>query len=306
MRSVEKGGFDWRRYTIARLTRLWVVLLPALLLTLACDFIGTRFAPDAYSGGWYEIWLSGPSTGKPFDDGILTFIGNSLFLQTIMIPVFGTNGPLWSLAYEFWYYVMFPLVVLSISMARRREARGALFCFLVLVILLFWLPLDLLKGGVIWMAGVSVAMITTRYGRPNLRPMFAAGLVIVASLPLIAALVASKFMDKAVTDCLVGGAFALLMLALPSRLTTMRFLEPFGEFLASISYTLYVMHFPILFFLGAVMMDGRQFHALEEGLLTYGLFLFAALLVATLFWWCLERRTERVRLAVGNWLDSKR
>ena len=45
---------------------------------------------------------------------------NALFLQTIVaarnaphpVPTFGSNGALWSLSYEFWYYLAFPLLVL--------------------------------------------------------------------------------------------------------------------------------------------------------------------------------------------------
>ena len=36
---------------------------------------------------------------------------NAFFLQTIVGPTFGSNGPLWSLAYEWWYYVLFPLAL---------------------------------------------------------------------------------------------------------------------------------------------------------------------------------------------------
>ena len=36
------------------------------------------------------------------------FLGNAAFLQRILVPELGTNGPLWSLANEFWYYLLFP------------------------------------------------------------------------------------------------------------------------------------------------------------------------------------------------------
>jgi peptidoglycan/LPS O-acetylase OafA/YrhL len=39
---------------------------------------------------------------------------NAFFLQTIAGPTFGSNGPLWSLAYEWWYYVLFPLVLAAL------------------------------------------------------------------------------------------------------------------------------------------------------------------------------------------------
>ena len=53
-----------------------------------------------------------------------TFWGNLVFLQTILVPTYGTNALLWSLANEFWYYMLFPLLAVLIhgwySGIRRR------------------------------------------------------------------------------------------------------------------------------------------------------------------------------------------
>jgi peptidoglycan/LPS O-acetylase OafA/YrhL len=35
-------------------------------------------------------------------------LGNLVFLQAILVPTWGSNGPLWSLAFEFWFYIWFP------------------------------------------------------------------------------------------------------------------------------------------------------------------------------------------------------
>jgi len=43
------------------------------------------------------------------------------FVQTVSVPVYGTNGPLWSLANEFWYYVMFSLIAVA-AIQRRWHA----------------------------------------------------------------------------------------------------------------------------------------------------------------------------------------
>src|SRR5207302_10791525 len=37
------------------------------------------------------------------------------------VPAFGTNGPLWSLAFEFWFYALYPLLLLlSVRFGTRR------------------------------------------------------------------------------------------------------------------------------------------------------------------------------------------
>jgi peptidoglycan/LPS O-acetylase OafA/YrhL len=42
LRAWQTGAWSWSTYAIQRLTRLWIVLIPALFLTLALDTIGLR------------------------------------------------------------------------------------------------------------------------------------------------------------------------------------------------------------------------------------------------------------------------
>jgi hypothetical protein len=71
------------------------VLVPALLLTLVLEAVGSRLLPDAdvYADpGPYESIPADPSSSP------LTFLGNLVFLQDLHVPVLGSNSPLWSLA----------------------------------------------------------------------------------------------------------------------------------------------------------------------------------------------------------------
>ena len=112
--GLHKGSFNWRGYAAARLSRLWMVLVPALVLTLGLDWLGGRWNPAAYAGGLNASFMSGPSVAQPAAHDVLTLVGNLGFVQTVCVPVFGSNGPLWSLANEFWYYLLFPLVAVAL------------------------------------------------------------------------------------------------------------------------------------------------------------------------------------------------
>ena len=118
-----KGSFRWGGYAAARLTRLWMVLFPALILTLAADWVGQRANPAAYAGGLNHVFKSGPTPVEPAALGPLAFLGNLFFVQTVAVPVYGSNGPLWSLANEFWYYLVFPLLAVSVWRLTRRTHR---------------------------------------------------------------------------------------------------------------------------------------------------------------------------------------
>lgn len=86
-------------YLVARLARLHSVLVPALLLTWACDAAGSLADPSLYSR-FPSAWdLSTLPTALLFP----TFL-NQRFGQGIQ---WLSDGPLWSIAYEFWYYALF-------------------------------------------------------------------------------------------------------------------------------------------------------------------------------------------------------
>ncbi len=97
-----------------RLTRLWVVLLPALVLTVALDLAGLRLFPQSTSiyhgpAGQSEVRANLIHTLSP-----LVVAGNASFLQTILVPTAGSNIALWSLSNEFWYYLAFPFLVFAL------------------------------------------------------------------------------------------------------------------------------------------------------------------------------------------------
>jgi peptidoglycan/LPS O-acetylase OafA/YrhL len=110
-----EGRFGWRRYLADRASRLYAVLLVALLLGALLDWSGYLFFNQygLYNQG-YEGAIAVLGTAPVEKMGWRDFLGNALFLQTIAGPTFGSNGPLWSLAYEWWYYILFPVALAAV------------------------------------------------------------------------------------------------------------------------------------------------------------------------------------------------
>jgi peptidoglycan/LPS O-acetylase OafA/YrhL len=92
----ENKHADFRSYMTARFARLYSVLLFALLLTYVLDTAGRYLDPSVYSG---------IEAGYPVASAMVSV----LFLQqsSLFSVKYLSNGPLWSLSYEFWYYVIF-------------------------------------------------------------------------------------------------------------------------------------------------------------------------------------------------------
>ncbi len=287
--QISRGQFSLKRYAVARLSRLWTVLVPALILTAVCDGMGRAMAPAAYEGLLRTLFMSGPSLDAPADLSARTLFGNLFFLQTVEMPVYGTNGPLWSLANEFWYYVLFPLGALVILHFRSAPVKALGFAILFGVVVA-WLPNSLVFDGGIWLLGVAVWWL--RAPRPN---WWGIPVRVLASLAFLCTLAISKTDSLWGSDFSVGLGFAGWLWGFKGLSLRGGVLRRVAVWLSDLSYTLYVTHFPLLFLVAAVACSGTQW---EPGPSAYaGFFVISAALFAGawLLWLAFESRTETVR-----------
>lgn len=301
LRSVYSGRWSWRGYLLSRLTRLYIVLLPALLLGGVLDWIGMHLAgTDAvYSGhsGMHALAFNVHSTLT-----LRTLAANSFFLQTIALPgmgghwllAFGSNSPLWSLSNEFWYYLAFPLLALLFAKSRPWSMRVA--CALGLVVWGWFVGAEIALLGIPWLMGV---LIITLPPFPT-RQRWTQGLAISGALVLLGGgLVLAKMWQSLTSDLVLGLAVTLLIwitlhcatAPLPSTYVRL------AQRSARSSYTLYLVHLPMLVFLKASLHLPRALPSLHMGLVSVGL-LACVLLYAQLVYEIFEKNTDWVR----SWL----
>lgn len=90
-----RGG---KQYMLARFSRLYSIVIPALAITALAEIIVLFISPE----------ISGSmSRGMTLPRYMLSaLLSNELWFISAAPPI---NGPLWSLSYEFWYYVIFGL-----------------------------------------------------------------------------------------------------------------------------------------------------------------------------------------------------
>ncbi len=134
----------WRGYLIDRLSRLLMVIVPALVLGGLLDFANVSLHSIYASGHSGALTLRQPIAERLTPEVLL---GNLMFLQTIAGPTFGSNGPLWSRANEFWYYLWFPALLLLKS---RRLGIA-----LATLVLRIFSP-ALIGGFAVWIMGSAL------------------------------------------------------------------------------------------------------------------------------------------------------
>jgi peptidoglycan/LPS O-acetylase OafA/YrhL len=174
------------------------------------------------------------------------FLGNALFLQTIFVPAFGSNSPLWSLANEFWYYMLFPALMLTVYSPDnvKRRLMGVLMALLILALL----PGGIIAGFWTWFMGVAIyALPTLNMGR-GLRW----GLHLIAAGVFLTTLMLSRVQRIPAdwSDPAVGFAFAQWLYCLVKIKISLTTISPLYEWWARLfskcSYSLYAVHFPMV------------------------------------------------------------
>ena len=296
--ALENGKWSWKGYLLRRMSRLWVVLIPALLLTLLWDKLGYGLCPEGYQGIFRDLYHSGPTPEIPADWSLAAFFGNTCFLQTILVPCFGTNGPLWSLANEFWYYILFPLLLAVV--APNRLAPRILSILLAVLILLF-LPKSILMGGLIWLLGAGVFFLTRRQGVRAIvsHPLWFAA----AFVATLGCLIASRRGGGEGFDAAIGVSVAMLVAALACKPSGNHLYGMISAGMSEISYTLYLVHFPLLAFLFFGFFKGNP---MAPGITSgswFAITLGGVLLYAGAIWWLFERNTDHLRKFVERSLS---
>ena len=297
-----KMQFNWSSYLVSRLSRLWVVLIPALALTYLVDaFIASNY-PEVLAGSLESVWHLGPVAGQ-YSNSILTLLGNLFFMQGVFTSVFGTNGPLWSLANEFWYYMLFPLglqAILALPSARGTFSRFIAIGFIILI--MFYMPIDMRYGLLIWLFGVVVYWALATDLMVN-----QLWLVISATI-FVMTLVYSKLQSGQLSDLLLGASFSTLCIGLAKQRPPKFFHDAFiklARSLSEFSYSLYLSHFPIVMLIGVCCYGRNRVATGISGYSQFALWFLILLGTGGIFWWLFEKRTKVMRQILLKLIQTK-
>ena len=297
----KKEGFKFDEYLVLRLSRLWVPLIPNLVLTLIVSLIIERFYPDVLTGKYYYFWHTGPSLQSIYSHSLVRFLENVFFLQGIVSYEFGVNCVLWSLAYEFWSYMVFPCFFILLG-GRRGSDSLAKKCFIgILGFVIFYFAFSKwFIGFLVWLIGVATFYISLTCNHKSSWVLFVGSVIIwMAVLGFGKTLLPNRtlMIDY---NLIVGLAFSQVCwfasdLSVSSLTGGGRIFTKIAKFLSNISYSLYLNH--ILFILTLASICYRQTKS-QPDVVGISLFLIQLSLIlggSCCLWFLFERNTYKVR-----------
>ena len=251
--------FGWRQFVFRRARRLYPPLIAAILITALAD----RASVLLHLQDYYD-------TASPasvfirqtilFNHKFTTLLGNLAFLMQMHVPIWGSDNPLWSLAYEWWFYMLYPLLWRfsrrSVLLATSIVMTGFLLTRLPgdwpgiqdsIYPFAGWhmlsLPRRVLGALPAWWCGVLLADVYA--GRIQIRFKHLGWLTLALASMFVRGLPeVLKALGAAIGFCgLISLCFRLQERNI--KLTPLNKLKFLGDF----SYSLYVTHWPIVLFL---------------------------------------------------------
>lgn len=238
--------FDLLYYLKKRFIRIYPPLVFAILFTFIIDSIGKYHLFPIYS-------VNTPFKIVKDNFTLATLIGNCLFLMNTYVDTWGSDFALWSLKFEWWFYMLYPVFFLIVR-------KSIFLAFLIITVLYalsyfpgLW-PNKLLQSVfssmIIWWLGVILADIYVGRIKINMKYLIPFLFII----PLIL-LLKFTFMT-AVQDFLWGlgflGGLAVLF-TVSKKGISLKILNKFS-WLGGFSYSLYLTHMPILVFMSGFLL----------------------------------------------------
>lgn len=287
LNAIRSGTFQWRDFLISRLTRLWVVLLPCLVITLMLDSASLNFGNGAYFiSNWASMFPPGWMDADPWS--ISRFITNALFLARFVEPMYGTNMSLWSLTNEFWYYLLLPaLLTLLTSKGKRLVFSIGILLVLGGLLSMVTNPISFLVFFAIWLLGAVLF-----YAQNVLRLSSTPLLLIMISFGIVALM--PNLESQMLKDICLGIVSCAIISVSPYIAS--RWAQKPSKFIAGYSFSLYVMHLPFLVLLFST--DPKTAIVSPYG--GYDLLRFVGYVIITnmfciVFWYIFERHTDAIK-----------
>jgi peptidoglycan/LPS O-acetylase OafA/YrhL len=224
---------------------------------------------------------------------VVRVIANMSGLNGVLVPTLQSNEPLWSLAYEIWFYVIGGTAAAILS---RRFGIGPLLLLSIGILVFSILDARYL---LYWLLGSGIFLFRDNPHRLLMLWLGVSAAILGAALNQVGSDSRSfqnaLIVPVSVSHGLICVGISLTLPALCDPQTTRRiqWLARPAAWLAGFSYSLYLFHYPVLVVLEQVLPKASELSIVS--LFGFTLKSFACLAFAILMYHCFEKNTAAVR-----------
>ena len=241
----------WEDYLVDRISRLYSVIIPAIALTYFLDGLGQWLNPEFYSLMAIKNY--------PFLRGIMTLANLHQIQGFCMNP--SANTPFWSIGYEFWYYVLFGIFIFVKSFKWKISllaATSLLIGYKILLLMPIWL-----LGVVVYQYSKKINIGSSHAIIGGILSFFA--MIYLTITPTTLAFPVLQlghhqfvlyYSQYFLTDYVYGLLFSyhlFCILQIPVKPFSIGFLEGIIKYLASITFSIYLFHYPFIILSAALI-----------------------------------------------------
>jgi len=266
--DIRSKTFNSRKYFIDRFTRIYLPFVPALFLSMVLLYLTLN-----------EFFF-------------IDMLGNLIMLQGSFFYVYINNGPLWSLAYEWWFYMAAGLFAMLLVV---NNSICRILLFFLMAFSVYIISFLKFQYVISWGLG-TIAYIYFR--RIKLNFIFVTlflAICIVVSL-LLRGIVGFNY--YAIVEVFLSFSFALFISFSSSCTPVSRFslhFENLGTKLASFSYTLYLIHYPLFYFLSDFLYPVKFESITYVSIFNFLIVVLSAMAFSLFVYYFFERNTQAFR-----------
>lgn len=244
----------WTSYWASRLSRVYSVAVPAIVLTLLLDTIGRTLFPQLYLDYPYDHFFTRSLSSFVFANEVW-FISITLF----------SNVPYWSICYEIWYYAAFGIlmfiprktaIVLLFLLATALGPKIILLApiWSMGVLLYYWQAPRRLSRLISWWLFWVTIILMVLFHHYSISPAITDWLKAMMGADLHREFTFSKFFPADyILGILVVANFAAMRNLAEQIEPLVRPIERPIKLLAGYTFTLYLLHQPLFLFWAAVL-----------------------------------------------------
>jgi peptidoglycan/LPS O-acetylase OafA/YrhL len=239
--------YSFGSYFKDRFFRIYPPFVASLVFVLVLDVIGFLITSQPFSISRYAFnFVINLLMLQEFP--LATYINEHYMIEFFRFRYFGSNLPLWTIGIEWWMYMFFGVVVYLMSGRMRfRAFHYIILAFLTVTPLYFMLKAGRMERGLslYWFLGALITLIAGK-----VKPGQAFSGTLYCGLVLLIAGLLSFSTFGFITSVLLFSTGLVLMVSVEKteKFTFNSSLKNAGKFLAGYSYSLYLIHYPILYF----------------------------------------------------------